>query len=503
MQVASQQPSAAIRGLFFAAVAAGASTIWLAPHPPMIDLPQHAGQLALLKQMLIGDTRWSALFQINFFTPYLIGFGLTLPLTFVMPIAAALKVMLTLAYLAFVFMCVTLRRHLGADARVDWLFLCPFFGYAFHWGFFTFLTASPLGLLLVLLSDRYALAPSMRRGLHVAALGLLLLVSHGLVFLFALAVSAALLLARAGSLRRALRLAWPLLIVALACGAYALASRSAEAAFGIARTVPAVMWHLGVRHELLSYVFNSEVRPAYSAVALAMLAAPWVIGLRIDVRRPANLMPFAVVCAVLCFAPSFVLETSFVYERFALFLLPSYAWMFTTPPARKTGPAAYTASGGLIALCGLMLGLQGRDVWRFGQEATDFDRIAAHARPGQRAVAMVFDRASAAAREGRTYLHYASWYQVENEGLVDFNFAWVPPQIVRYRVASRPPFVMGLSWNPQNFDWLRHRGSDYQYFFVRGEPQDATTLFHDATCVPRLVRQEGRWRLFERGDCQP
>ena len=160
------------RILFALTVAWGASIVWLAPHPPMLDLPQHAGQLALLKQLLTGESPWAHLVQVNPFTPYMLGFALALPLSFVLPVAVALKLLLSLAYVAFVLVCVALRRHFGADARLDWLFVTSFFGFAFKWGFFTFVLTVPFGLWFILLVDRYALEGTVRRGLGVAATGL-------------------------------------------------------------------------------------------------------------------------------------------------------------------------------------------------------------------------------------------------------------------------------------------------------------------------------------------
>ena len=40
--------------LFVLTMLWGALVFWLAPHPPMIDLAQHAGQVALLRDMLLG-----------------------------------------------------------------------------------------------------------------------------------------------------------------------------------------------------------------------------------------------------------------------------------------------------------------------------------------------------------------------------------------------------------------------------------------------------------------
>ncbi|MCW0054006.1 hypothetical protein OIV36_31550, partial [Burkholderia pseudomallei] len=62
-----------LRVLFVATVAAAGLLFWLVPHPPMVDLPQHAGQVAILHDLLLGQSPWAPLLRINLFTPYLLG----------------------------------------------------------------------------------------------------------------------------------------------------------------------------------------------------------------------------------------------------------------------------------------------------------------------------------------------------------------------------------------------------------------------------------------------
>lgn len=482
-------------------MALGVAGIWLAPHPPMIDLPQHAGQLALLKQMLAGGSPWTPLFQINPVTPYFIGFGLTLPLTYVLPVAAAMKLVLSLAYVAFVGMCVLLRRHFGGDARLDWLFLCSFFGYAYHWGFFTFLTASPLGLWFILQADRQAATGTTRQGVGLLLTGWVLLVAHGLVFLFTMMIATALLVLHnwraPGQL---LRRAWPHAGVVLGLLAYVVVRAPTEAALALPPTVPAVMWQLGLRHEVLSYAFGLNWVPLYAAVAAVMALAPWLIGLRIHRQRLSALLPFGLLVVALNLVPSFVFETSFVYQRFAIFLFPAYAWCFAAPAAPTRPWRSGTALALLVVACVAMLGLNAQRAVRFAAESADFDQVVSALQPGQRALGLVHVTDSAAIGDRGTYLHYPSWYQAEHQGLVDFNFAWVPPQIVRYRVDQRPPVPMGLAWEPQTFDWQANGGALYRYFIVRHGPPDMSPTFRGAPCMPRLLKASGTWRVYERVD---
>jgi hypothetical protein len=82
-------------------------------------------------------------------------------------------------------------------------------------------------------------------------------------------------------------------------------------------------------------------------------------------------------------------------------------------------------------------------------------------------------------------------------GLTDFNFAWFTPQIVRYKPDRQPPIHIGFEWSPDQFDWKRHEGDHYRYFFVRGAHQGADVLFRGAPCMPREIISEGAWKVYE------
>ena len=85
--------------------------------------------------------------------------------------------------------------------------------------------------------------------------------------------------------------------------------------------------------------------------------------------------------------------------------------------------------------------------------------------PGERALTLAFSTASPGAGHPYAYIHYPAWYQAERQGLVDFNFAWFPPQIVRWRPDRAPPVTPGFEWYPEKFDWHRHEG--WRYFIEK------------------------------------
>src|SRR5690348_6105413 len=61
--------------------ALAAIPVWLPAFPPMTDMPQHAAQVAMLREISHNAFPYSDLFEINWFTPYLVGYLLVYALT--------------------------------------------------------------------------------------------------------------------------------------------------------------------------------------------------------------------------------------------------------------------------------------------------------------------------------------------------------------------------------------------------------------------------------------
>src|SRR5688500_18356764 len=75
--------------LFGFALALSVAPLWFGSHLPMVDLPQHAGQIAAFKELMAGNELFTGPFEINWFTPYLFGYLLLYGLSLVLPITVA------------------------------------------------------------------------------------------------------------------------------------------------------------------------------------------------------------------------------------------------------------------------------------------------------------------------------------------------------------------------------------------------------------------------------
>ena len=67
-----------------------------------------------------------------------------------MPITVATQVIVTASVLAIPLLTGRLLRVVGADERWKWLAIPCSFGFAFYWGFLSFLVAAPLALLFLI-----------------------------------------------------------------------------------------------------------------------------------------------------------------------------------------------------------------------------------------------------------------------------------------------------------------------------------------------------------------
>ena len=138
----------------------------------------------------------------------------------------------------------------------------------------------------------------------------------------------------------------------------------------------------------LLFTVGYKFSPLYIVVAIVLLCIPWLLGMRIGSRRSGAWVPFFVVALIMTIAPSSGFKTALLYERFALFLLPAYAWMFTTSRSLDGAPRAAREWGTRIAMpllvvaCWAVLGFNAILTWRFGQEAADFDACLIVCNPG-------------------------------------------------------------------------------------------------------------------------
>lgn len=486
---------------------------WLSPRLPMTDLPQLAGQVAIGRDLMLGTSRWQSLLYFNYFTPYLLGYGLALLLSFILPVSIALKLVLTAAYYGFVAACIALRRRLGGDRRLDWLFIPSFFGFAYLLGFYTFLVAAPLGVVFILQAHIYAKRPGLLFGLVLVLAGLALFLAHGLVFLLAAATGFFLLVM---GLEQAPR-QWSALVTHLlpyiALGLFCLLYLR----LGLRREVdtwgglPPVFWGWNVYRLKYLFIPMGILKADWNSGLLIglMLCAPVVLGSRLNWhpwnwRRADAVVPFIVFMGAYALLPLhvFFANTTHVYPRLVIFFLPFYALLFCARPASEAvvRPARrYLAALWLPLLCWSFLAIQSSRSIAFAKESASFDEVLAVTEPGYRALGLILDDGSPAFENFSIYRNFPLWYQAEKQGLVDYNFAHLAPQVVRFRATERDPFE--IIKDIGRIDWSDIAPGRYRYYFVRSEKGVPMTYFAQGKCAPTLLKSSGAWSVYDNVNC--
>lgn len=471
--------------------------LWVVVYPPMVDIPQHAAQISALQQMWAGNTAFTEVFRINWFTPYLMGYLSVYFLALLFPILIAFKIILSLILIAIPVLSGILFREMGADERWKWLVIPSCFGIAFFWGFLNFLVAIPFGLLFLILTVRYDRNASIKNSFLIALYAVFLFFCHVLMLGFFSVLALAYL---AGAhyrdlktmIRRFIPYAAPLPIIALwlvFTYRHESEARKTEIVFGTG---------LEKLEILLRQISGSQVDFSdYSTIPLSVILGTVIILFPLIVkaqfnRNPKRWFPLAMGTLLFLIFPSSAMGTSILYERFAAFLIPIW-FMVWDPPKTKSIKWHWLAIT-VVCVCALMNMSHFRS---FDRDAKNMNKIMSDIGPGKKVLSLMVDRESPDFSYP-VFLHCGSWYQVTQKGIVDFNFAYFFPLMVRYKEGHKSKITPGVGHYTDRFQWEKHHGADFDYFIVHADEDMREQLFKEHKDSVSLKTRNGRWWLYER-----
>ena len=354
----------------------------------MVDLPQHAGQVSIGLNWDDLALQYQDVYRRGPLSPMVIGMATAFLLAQVVSIELAFKVVIALAVLGIPFAMRLLLRELDGDPW--WVFLSfpAGFGFAFSFGFVNFCLAVPLVLVLLLLTIRYSARPSLGGGIGLFAMVLLVFATHAIAFGFGGLVAGLIVLARAPSLSAGMRRAAPLLL-SLPIAVYWLATTGQDEA--LAR-LPPILGYGWFRLPMLAAHVAGEGPSAHTRLlVLAILAAPFVAGAKLSTQR-WRWIPLLASIALFLAAPHQVFGTSFVYQRFAVFLIPGFLIALDWQAGGQTGGSRsprVPVFGCVIALA--LLASLGVRTWTFNVQARGLSAIVDQIPSGARLLYMPVD----------------------------------------------------------------------------------------------------------------
>jgi hypothetical protein len=477
--------------MFVAVVVLSIAPLWIGSYLPFVDLPQHAAQIAALRELWRGNQAFTQLFEINWFTPYLLGYLLLAALSAVLPVMIAAKVIVSASIVALPLLTGRLLRVAGADERWQWLAIPGSFSFALYWGFLSFIVAAPLALVFLILTIRFADSPTPRRALGIAAFSIFLFFCHIIVLGFASLVSLGYLAGRhyrdpKTLVLRALPYTAALPLIA-AWFAFTYKSETVvqnnQIIYGVVRE--------RLEHLVLQPAghdgFTSLLSPLITA---AVFLLPLLAGCRFS-SKPERWLPFVLGLLVFMVAPRYVFSTAYFYQRLGVFLVPLWLLAWESPGARQRRFAEW----GAIAVVLLWTFTSISRFAAFARETESFRTVIAQVPPGQRIASMIYDHRSPYFALP-VYMHFPAWYAATQRGISDFNFADFISQMVRYRKDAGPRITEDLAWYPTMLDWQRHGGDSYDYFIVKSPFDISGPIFKQRRGNVELVARSGWWWLY-------
>ena len=469
------------------------SCLWITPFPPLVDLAQHTAQIVTLQELWAGNPRFTETFELNWFAPYTASYLIIYLFALVLPVTVAAKLVVTLAVAAVPLLAGRLFAAAGAYPGWKWLLVPASFGVAFYWGFVPFMLAVPAGLYLLLLTLRFSAAPTLLLGLMIAACTVALFFLHviGLGFAALLCVTwiAAVHYKQPGKVL----LLWLPYMTGLPLLAYwylrTLQSETYVQGAGV------IFGPLSDR--LLTLLSQSAGLGALaigpSAVIVAgLMVFPYFSGARLS-HRPERLAIPVMATLVFLLMPATAFGSIYLYQRLSIFLLPAYllAWEYPQGHRPRWMPA-------VILVVSLLVLVNVARFTAFANETRGFQAMLAEMEPNANVMYMPAMPVTAGFAEP-VHFHTGVWYQAEKRGIVDFNFAFFFPSMVRFREGQHA-WVPNDSvvWQPLQFEWERSNGAHYDYFLIHSMENLQAPMFKNHQDKVELVANQDWWWLFRK-----
>ena len=462
----------------------------------MADLPQHAAQISIWSRWNDPTFGYQEIYTRNWFTPYLFGYLLTVLLTPLMSVKAATTTVITAALIGVPIATRVLIREV--DGNRWWVFsVFPgVFGFCFDWGFYNFLVGIPIALLFLVLVLRYANRPTLGYG-ALLTLGLVgLFFVHVLLFVFVSLILGATVVLSGRPWKRALAALSPLLVLAPMVLLWLYITRDSEA-----MTHRAMMWELREYakqgHRALRFfaeVAGDELGAWTLSVGVLAFSIPILLGARPS-RSFRRWIPFAVTLLVYFAVPHEFLGTAYLYQRFAVFAIPTWLYAMDHPEGEVGAAWRCSAGPALAVACTVATAMQ---FWAYEPEAAGLARVIEKMPSNASVLSVPITRNSDHVRTP-VFLHTPLWYQAEKGGVVDFSFAVNFPLLFRYRPEREPRIPRMFVWDTNLFHWEKLDGSRYDFLIVRELRNDyPSPLIVDREAPVSFLGHVGPWQLFER-----
>jgi hypothetical protein len=493
----SPRPAPIASALTIAAIGAVCIPALVLAYMPLADLPQHLAIASILRHH--GDPAYGfdTYYVVDWFhVPYVLPYAIAVGLSYVMPLAIAMRFVVLLSLIAYPVGVLALLRTARKPLWFALLAIPLVYNRCVFWGFLNF----GMGLGLALGAFACCISPKRTTGRDV--LQAVLTIAAAFCHIYALAIIGGLMGAWivVGGGHRDVR-ARPWLLASLVAGGLLWLWKSGESRGYGSYYSPPLSTRIGeLPGSILGgYADRSELLILVLFVA-AWLALAWrsVPVTRARMRACAPVERVAYVAFLGNLIAYFVLPQStwtakFIHFRHAFLALsllpltPTVAALERASLPERTLPAI--AAVAALANSWVHLAL-------FSREARAFDPIVDALPMNPKIVSITFER-NGALMANNAYMHFVAYAQAKKGGIISMTFPdffWNLP-VLRNPASPVPETPWGFEWSPSRFSDKRF-GYFYDYALVRIPGQLVPQ--RTAEFPFELIAQSPPWYLYKR-----
>lgn len=470
------------------------SIIFGTTYLPMTDLPQHAGQVVALDDLLKGKSSWAHLIEFNIFTPYLIGYALWLTVYQFVDIVIASKIVIAFTFLLYVLSFYKLRKYYQAEKIMDWVVLPSFFGFAYYYGFVTFLIGIPIGILFFLQMKKWFDQGGNINFLVGCLLGVVLFFSHILSFLFFVLLSFVILVYQHRF--KSYKYFFPYFIFFVLLIGYLAKDDSLGSQYSYGDNKWSTIYEKIIELMINIWTLHSNISYVYMILTLLLLFIPFISNYKLS-RKIERYIPLLIFLVCWFSLPLLFNNIYFIYNRYSLVFIGFYYLVFEK---NQESLLSYKFSAFIyiivIALCFKVF----LNIVNFNKESKDFLAFVNQLPEKKNAASIVFERNPILTESSFTFVHFPLWYQAQKHGWVDYNFAWASPQLIRFKPDQTPEIGPGSEWGVEAF--LQLKDCNY-YDLVIAKTNDFENFqkyMQVGSCSNKykLLLRHSHWIAYER-----
>ena len=463
--------------------------LWSVKYLPMVDLHQHAAQISIIKNISNPAFGFQEQFFIDRFIPYVFPYYFALFFNYFVDILSALKIVLTLAILGVPLSMWFFMKQTGGDIWWSLLGFPLAFSYSFYWGFFSYVVAVPVAILLIAMAFSYGRLPSPSKGVTTALLAVFLFFNHALALVIALFISGCVILTYSTSLNQLFKKLLPFLtpipfiLIWMNIGHHDVPRVDSGMGMGI--------WGWE-RITEFSRILIDNANYVWAHLTAWLIVFSIVIGSHVREIRLARLSPLAGAVGVYFLTPFYAMEIHHIYQRYGIFVILMLSATLI-PTEIKILKKISRFSCALIAI--VWLGILSVRFGGFDHEARDIDPIFDAMKSNKAVLALPYNGGSYFSHSN-VFDHFPTLYQAQKGGKYSFSFAFSYKSVARYKPGKEPLAASKINLpHPTDFHWDDH--GHFDYYVVRSFTDLKPLLFRENPEAIELVLKSGPWWLYE------